>query len=298
MNPLVSVIIPTLNRRELLQRRSLKSVLGQSFKRWECVIVDDGSSDGTGIWVDEFAKDERRIRYFRNKENMGGSFSRMRGVKEARGRYIVFLDDDNELFPTFLEETLARMAVTNVDAVFTGRIIQYDDYQDVAVPKITSVTAIDWGQLLRKEVFRKVAYDPSVFGDEDADFGIQFWRAGFTASVIEKPLQMAYALKKGEETANTYPNERRLGGLEYFLTKNISAYTDSNERRYVFRLAGRNFYRGGRRLLGLHYFWRSFLAKPNWRTFKHLAAIHGGWRIYDAYMSHTERREASQRLGR
>jgi len=91
MNPKVSVVIPTYNRAGNVQA-GIHSVLAQTFSDFEVIVVDDGSSDGTGqILRDTFGD---RIRYF-SQANQGASVARNRGVEEARGEWIAFLDSDD-----------------------------------------------------------------------------------------------------------------------------------------------------------------------------------------------------------
>jgi len=95
----VSVIIPTYNRAQLLQK-AIESVLGQSFKDFEIIVIDDGSTDNTRDLVTNC---QPAVRYF-YQENRGFSASRNRGVQLANGEYIAFLDSDD----TLLEYALKR----------------------------------------------------------------------------------------------------------------------------------------------------------------------------------------------
>jgi len=101
--PLVSVVIPTCNRAGLL-KRALDSVLGQTYKRLEIVVIDDASSDNTREVVLGFKDD--RIRYLRHENNRGGSAARNTGVDAAKGTYIAFLDDDDEWLPEMTQKQL------------------------------------------------------------------------------------------------------------------------------------------------------------------------------------------------
>jgi glycosyltransferase involved in cell wall biosynthesis len=91
MNPKVSVVIPTYNRADKV-RNGIESVLAQSFTDLEVIVVDDGSSDGTGQILGETYGD--RIRYFA-QANQGVSVARNKGIAEARGEWIAFLDSDD-----------------------------------------------------------------------------------------------------------------------------------------------------------------------------------------------------------
>ena len=97
-----SVIIPTFNRAELLSQ-AIRSVLAQGFGDYELIVVDDGSTDSTGEVVASF--EAQRIRYLRREDTGSAAAARNTGILRARGKYISFLDDDDEYLPEFLEET-------------------------------------------------------------------------------------------------------------------------------------------------------------------------------------------------
>jgi len=99
-NPQVSVIIPTFNRAEYLER-AIKSVLNQTFNNIEIIIIDDHSEDTTKKKVLDFRSNQ--IRYYRNSTNLGAPFSRNKGIELSNGEYINFLDDDDILLPNKIE---------------------------------------------------------------------------------------------------------------------------------------------------------------------------------------------------
>src|SRR3954470_765888 len=91
----VSAIIPTFNRRQYIQR-AIDSVLAQTLPVDEIIVIDDGSTDGTAEAVEAWYGS--RIRVIR-QENSGVSGARRRGIQEARGEWIAFLDSDDEWIP-------------------------------------------------------------------------------------------------------------------------------------------------------------------------------------------------------
>jgi len=101
---LVSVIIPTFNRAALLGR-AIKSVLDQTYRNFEVIISDDGSTDNTKEVVDHFKNPD--IRYTRNSQNRGQSHARNRGVVMAEGEYVAFLDSDDFWLPNKLAVQMA-----------------------------------------------------------------------------------------------------------------------------------------------------------------------------------------------
>lgn len=98
-----SVIIPVYNVEKYL-RECVDSILSQSFKEFEVILVDDGSKDSSGIICDEYAVKDSRVKVI-HKENGGQSTARNAGFKEAQGKYIFFIDsDDFVVYNTFFED--------------------------------------------------------------------------------------------------------------------------------------------------------------------------------------------------
>ncbi len=108
MNPRVTIIMPTMNRAQLLPR-SIESVLSQNFTDYEFIIIDDGSTDATPNVVEEYAEKDPRIRYIRYEKNQGIPTVRNRGIAEAKGKYIAWQDDDDEWLPGKLEKTVQKL---------------------------------------------------------------------------------------------------------------------------------------------------------------------------------------------
>ena len=111
MMPRVSIIIPSFNRARFLPE-TLRSVLGQSVADLECIVVDDGSSDGTKELVAGFSARDSRVRYLQ-QVNKGPSAARNFGLEESRGRYIQFLDSDDVIVQDKLEKQLRRLENVN-----------------------------------------------------------------------------------------------------------------------------------------------------------------------------------------
>jgi glycosyltransferase involved in cell wall biosynthesis len=123
-----SVVIPTYNRANLLPR-AIQSVCTQTFGSFELIVVDDHSSDHTPEVVETF--DDPRIVYLRQEENKGVAAARNAGIHLSRGKYIAFLDDDDEYLPTFLEqvETAFAAALPEVGFGWCG-VLMVRDVQD------------------------------------------------------------------------------------------------------------------------------------------------------------------------
>ena len=122
MNELVSVIMPSYNTAAYI-KETIESVLAQSYPNWELIIVDDCSTDNTDNIVRQFLSDER-IRYIKNETNSGAAVSRNRALREAKGKWIAFLDSDDLWHPQKLEKQIAFMQKNNYKFTYTDYQIQ------------------------------------------------------------------------------------------------------------------------------------------------------------------------------
>lgn len=120
-SPTFSVILPTYNRGHLLGR-AIESVLAQTYQNFELIVVDDASTDATKDVVESFR--DGRIIYILLERNGGPSVTRNRGILRARGRYISFLDDDDEYLRGFLAETFRVFEAASEGVGFIGCGVQ------------------------------------------------------------------------------------------------------------------------------------------------------------------------------
>lgn len=101
-NPLISIIIPTYNRAHLISE-TLDSIISQTYTNWECIVVDDGSTDGTCYLIDEYVKHDIRFKYLINERTKGAQGARNVGLLNAKGEYIQFFDSDNIMYSNHLK---------------------------------------------------------------------------------------------------------------------------------------------------------------------------------------------------
>ncbi|MBU0718429.1 MAG: glycosyltransferase [Planctomycetes bacterium] len=103
--PTVSIVVPTYNRAELLPR-ALESIIGQTYGDWEIILVDDGSTDETPALADDYARRLGDRFVCLRQANAGSSAARNAGIDASRGRFLAFLDSDDEYLPNKLERQL------------------------------------------------------------------------------------------------------------------------------------------------------------------------------------------------
>lgn len=162
MAPAVSVITPCFNAAGTLSR-TVASVRAQDFADWEMIISDDGSADDSLAVADRLAAADPRIRVLRwSGPNSGAARARNRALAVSRGRYIAFLDADDEWLPEKLSRQIGFMRAENVAFSFTGFFREKDGVQrQVEVPP-----SVDHDALLRGCVIGclTAVYDSAVFG--------------------------------------------------------------------------------------------------------------------------------------
>jgi glycosyltransferase involved in cell wall biosynthesis len=132
-NEKISVIIPTYNRGNLIIR-SLNSVLNQTYKNLEILIVDDGSTDETEFLINEL--NNNKIKYIKLKENKGASFARNLGITRASGKYITFQDSDDYYHHDKIEKQYYNLIKKKTDFDFCKICLHLNKDQKVVFPTI------------------------------------------------------------------------------------------------------------------------------------------------------------------
>ena len=118
--PEITVVVPVYNAEAYL-KPCVESILGQTFSAFALILVDDGSTDGSGAICDRYAETDARVRVL-HQENAGQSAARNRGVAEANTNLICFIDSDDIVHPTLLEGFLTAMRTTGAAVVTCERI--------------------------------------------------------------------------------------------------------------------------------------------------------------------------------
>lgn len=192
--PLVSVVIPTYNRARTI-RKALDTALEQTYQNIEIIVVDDGSTDET---ENVLAFYEGRIRYFK-QANQGASAARNRGIREARGKYIAFLDSDDQWLPNKLEKQIALLEsqpdLSFVACLSTVEKRTYAGYEDHASQFIRFIvqpfTQNMTRYVVRRDCFEQHGYfDPTLQGPEDWELWLRFLQRGCRFGYVPEPLMI------------------------------------------------------------------------------------------------------------
>lgn len=174
MNPIISIIVPCYNQAQYLSE-ALESVVAQTIENWECVIVNDGSTDNTLDIANRWARRDDRFIVI-DKENGGPSDARNVGIKASNGKYILPLDGDDKIAPTYsqkavdyLEEHDDTRLVYCLAEFFDGKngLFELPDYE---------YKKMLWQNMIFcSAVFRRSDYDKTDGYNTNMKYGLEDW---------------------------------------------------------------------------------------------------------------------------
>ncbi len=186
MEPLISVIVPIYNVEKYLPR-CLESILDQTYRNLEIILVDDGSTDGSGAVCDQYAARDDRIRVT-HQTNSGIGHTRNVGLSLCTGAYLTFVDSDDYLYPDALSCLYDRLCTDGSDLVIGNCVHVYEDgtcgnpcysFTDRVVTKCElleyiavfgAVPFAPWGKLYRRTCMEGVAYPAVRIGEDTIAF--------------------------------------------------------------------------------------------------------------------------------
>lgn len=184
-NPLISVIIPVYNVSDYL-RQCLDSVIAQTYKNLEIILIDDGSTDESGRICDKYAQHDERIRVL-HKENRGVSSARNIGIDQAKAKYLCFVDADDIILPDYVLYLYRLLITHQADISICGyvKLKNIDEYSDKEKEYIRvykkqealkdlmykrNITGYSYLKLYKKELLRDIYFDEELSVAEDFDF--------------------------------------------------------------------------------------------------------------------------------
>src|SRR5450631_1749876 len=196
--PLFSIVIPLYNRADSILT-TVNSVVSQTVSDFEVIVVDDGSVDNPGPLIESLG--DRRVRYV-HQANAGGGAARNRGIDEARGQYIAFLDSDDIFLPHKLERLSAEMPLHHNEVLYSsmrvdrgvGKYWVRPDrsiraHEDVGEYLFVQNQLIQTSTIvLPSALARKVKFDGSLRKGQDLDFCLRLQNAGASFRMIDEPL--------------------------------------------------------------------------------------------------------------
>ncbi len=217
MKNLVSIIIPCFNQVQYLPA-ALRSVWDQLYHNWECIIINDGSTDNTEDVAKSWCKKDARYIYF-NKENGGLSSARNLGLANSKGDFILFLDSDDFIAPeklllsvkSFMEDTSLDLVITDFNSVLGAKLVQLEPFVKLADFTFNLENILykwDLGfsipihcALFKKDSLGDIRFNEKLKAKEDWLFWIQFFKSAAKSVYIDQPL-VTYRMHEDSMTKN------------------------------------------------------------------------------------------------
>jgi len=258
LNPLFSVVIPAFNRASIIGK-IIDAILKQSFANWQLIVVDDGSIDNTREVVHTFQ--DSRIQYF-FQHNAGVCAARNRGVQQATGMYIAFVDSDDYVSENWLADFSSAFNQNRYDVVVCKRSLA-SDLADVANSFLAGAFAID------KKIFEAVGgYDEKIRFGENTELKWRLEEAGARFGSIQD-VNLVY-----DNTSNGGSVNRvnKLNSFLHISEKHHKLFSENKAlaQRY-YQVAGVDAFRIGRTKLANKLLWQGYTRKP--QNIKALARV-------------------------
>ena len=213
--PLISIIIPIYNTERFIQR-CLDSIIAQTYTNWEAILVDDGSPDNCGKICDEYAAIDSRFNVI-HQENRGVVNARNNAIAKSKGEYLAFVDSDDFIEPTMLEDMVSVAVNKRADivwccakAIFKEGIVE--GTLDINSEPVETIKSLITGRVpgwlpikfINREFWNRcnIATDEKAVILEDTFISIQLMAHNPRMDVIHKPLYNYYRINENASTHN------------------------------------------------------------------------------------------------
>ncbi|MBS0847954.1 glycosyltransferase [Citrobacter sp. JGM124] len=232
---LISIVTATYNSEKYI-KNVYSSILNQTHEKWEWVVTDDNSTDGTVSLLNDIASKDSRVTIKINKENLGAAHSRNRCLKSINGEYVAFIDSDDLWYPNKLELQLLFMSNQNINFSFTS----YDIINNNGIKTGKEIdiknklSTYKYNDILKKRatlgcstvMLRKSAIDdltmPLLRTGQDYAFWLKILKSGEEAHLLKKILT-SYRITPGSISRNKFKKAMRqweiyrdLEGLDFY----------------------------------------------------------------------------------
>lgn len=230
----VSVIVPVYNAEKYL-RDCLVSIGSQSLQDFECICIDDGSTDGSWTILEEFAAQDSRF-FVSRSMNQGVSSARNKAIRQARGSYIAFVDSDDFVHPRFLEVMLADLQGSGLEvtscrfwevpenATYEAcdfnvtapcSLTRHDSFLASLAQSNAAIGVVVWNKLYRAEVVKKIMFDERLRAHEDDVFTLQV--AGCVRSIMTNSARLVYHRNTSDSLSKHENQQWRHSFLQHWL---------------------------------------------------------------------------------
>jgi len=199
----VSIIIPTYNRWWILEK-SLEALFNQSYPKdkYEIILIDDGSTDDTKTMIDSLSP-RCKFKYLRNEKRMGIPRTRNRGIRQAKGKYIIFADSDVVATPDFIKQHM-NYHKKYQDVIVNGELIRVPSFKQIEKKRKSifdlSLSPFDTANVsvARKHLLKVGGFDEDLlaYGWQDLELGYRLRKAGLKCKKNRHALGYHYFKKK------------------------------------------------------------------------------------------------------
>jgi glycosyltransferase involved in cell wall biosynthesis len=237
-NPEISIVVTCYNYGHFITD-CLSSIQKQQFENWECLIVDDGSTDETKNLVATFLEDTRFHYFF--QENKGVSFARNSGLEKSRGQYIITLDADDTIAPNFLGTLLNRFVQDpSLTLVYPNVIFSGDKKGIWQLPEYTYENLLAYNMIVVSSMYRKADFDRCGGYDTAMTNGAEDWEFWIRLLYLNKKAEKApeailyYRIKPVSKNADLLAsNDKLLDSYRYITRKHAQWYLEHFESPLV-----------------------------------------------------------------
>ena len=218
--PLVSAIIPTKNRAELLER-AVRSVMDQTYPHIEIIIVNDGSTDGTADTLESLKKQtDRKFKIITNDHSVGAAQARNQAIEAAEGEFIAGLDDDDTWHEQRIEALLDAYSdeyacvCSDIIMVYPKARIPWNKKNIIDLETLLFTNQVGNQVLVKTERLREVGgFDVQLSAAQDYDLWIRLCAAYGPIYNVQRPLQRVYVDHSEEQITHSAPFE---GYLQFY----------------------------------------------------------------------------------
>jgi glycosyltransferase involved in cell wall biosynthesis len=229
--PTVSIVVPCFNQ-EAFIADALESVLTQSYSDWECIIVNDGSTDGSQAIIEGYTKKDRRFLPF-FKENGGVAAARNFGFSQACGSLFVPLDGDDKIHPDYLRRAVECFEAFPVTVLVHTGTQRFGENRKVWRLPEYSYDKLLWQNMIvnttmyRREAFERAGgYAPEmVHGFEDWEFYVRMLRPDSHVQYIKDPLYL-YRIKKTSRSTELAQQGKEAESQRLIYERNRARYAE------------------------------------------------------------------------
>lgn len=228
--PKISVIVPCYNQAVYLDE-CLQSVLDSSFQHWECIVINDGSSDNTEEIANNWLKRDPRFFYY-NKRNEGVSSTRNFGIEKSAGKWILPLDGDDKIGKEYLSSAIKK-AEEGYDLVYCfadyfGLVNRKFDLPDYSFKELLKNNVIFCTALFNKEKLHGLQYDENmVYGLEDWEFWISYLSQNDIKVFRLPETHFFYRIKDVSRNQSINDDESKINSARmYVLTKHRKLFDE------------------------------------------------------------------------